>query len=175
MTVPFGRLAAFGLTLGCVLSLGLARADDEDKVALDKLPAAVTKAVKAKFPKATMKEASKEVEKGETTFEIAITDGGQKIGLAVKPDGTIMEVEKEIKVADLPAAVAKTLAAGFAKMTVTKAEEVMKGKTMLYEVMVTKPGGKKMEIALDPDGTVLSMEAAEDEDDDDDKKEKGKD
>ena len=39
---------------------------DEEKIPLDKLPKAVVEAVKKRFPKAEMKEASKEIEDGKT-------------------------------------------------------------------------------------------------------------
>ena len=50
------------------------RADDEEKVALDKLPKTVVDAVKVRFPDAELKEASKETEKGKTTYEVGIVN-----------------------------------------------------------------------------------------------------
>src|SRR5205085_11412445 len=46
------------------------RADEEEKVPLDKLPKAVTEAVKKKFPRAELVSAEKEKQDGKTVYEV---------------------------------------------------------------------------------------------------------
>ncbi len=56
-----------------VLMGTLARAEEE-KIALDKLPAAVAKALKAKYPKAELVGAEAGDEDGKKQFEVAIQE-----------------------------------------------------------------------------------------------------
>lgn len=86
-------------------AFGLNAQADEEKISLDKVPAAVIKSVKARFPKAKMEGAEKVTEDGETTYEITLKDGEDKFSVSVEADGDITEVEKSIEVEDLPEAV----------------------------------------------------------------------
>ena len=56
-------------------SFALIARGDEEKISLDKVPAAVLKAVKKKFPKADVKDAVKEVEDGTVTFGKLLKNG----------------------------------------------------------------------------------------------------
>lgn len=157
------------IKMGVVTVLGLmgwvvaAKAEDE-KLALDKVPAAVMKAVKAKFPGAQVREAEKEVEDGKTTYEIALTHDGHKMDVSVKEDGTILEVEKELAVKDLPKAVAAAVKAKYPKGSVTKAEEITADDKKTYEVVVAVEGKKPFEIELDSKGKILEDEGDDDKD-----------
>ena len=57
---------------GLSVLIGRQARADEEKIAVDKLPAAVKKAIKNKFPKAEIEKASKEVEDGKTTYEVEL-------------------------------------------------------------------------------------------------------
>lgn len=156
----FERSGLASLALCGVLALGIAAARaDEEKIPLDKVPAAVMKAVKDKFPKATVKEAEKETEDGKTTYEIGLEENGKGIDVSLKEDGTILEIEKEIDAKDLPKPVADAVKGKYPGGAIKKAEEVSKDGKTLYEVVVTV-GDKARELLLDPAGKIL-----EDEDD----------
>ncbi len=157
-----GPIAGAAL-IALVASVTLARADDQ-KIPPEKLPAAITKAVKARFPRAEITSGSKEVEDGKTTFEVELKSEGAEYSVSLKEDGTITEIEKEIEPADLPAAVLKAVKEKYPTGTLKEAEEVTAGAKTTFEVMVSVPGKKKMrEIALDKEGKILSDEE-EDED-----------
>jgi hypothetical protein len=141
----------------CVLVSVPARADEE-KVPLDKLPKAVSGAVKKKFPKAKLVSASKELEDKKTVYEVTLEDGEQKVQVTVTPEGEITEVEKEIPAKDLPKAVRAALDDKYAKATLEKAEEVTKGKELTYEVLLITKDKKTLEIKFDPKGKVLNVE-----------------
>ncbi|SIO41638.1 Putative beta-lactamase-inhibitor-like, PepSY-like [Singulisphaera sp. GP187] len=159
----FTRWTALSGLVGSLV-LGAAAGADEESIPVDKLPAAVLKATKAKFPTAKIEEASKEVEDGVTTYEVELKVDGHAVDLALKADGTILEIEKEVAVEKLPEAVKATLAAKFPNVKIKKAEEITKGDTgaVSYEVIV----GSK-EVVLDAKGKIVKTE----EDDDDDEKE----
>jgi hypothetical protein len=149
-------------------ALGLARADEEEKVALDKLPAPVKAALKARFPGAELKGASKESEEGETIFEVSLTYKGDKYDVALEPDGEIEEVERAIFVDALPSAVVKAIKARYPKAKIEEAEEVTdEDGEVCYEVAVVADG-KEVEVAVTPKGKIKKG----DEDDGDDKGEK---
>ncbi len=139
---------------------------DEEKVPLEKVPAAVIKAVKDKFPGAKIKEAEKEEEDGQTLYELELTYEGHKYDVTAKADGTITEIEKQIKPADLPQAVSQALKAKYPKAEIEKAEEVTKGAKKTYKVIVVTATKKTLEVVLDPSGNILEEEESEGEDED---------
>lgn len=157
--IATGLLAILGFSTAAV-----AVRAEEEKIAPDKVPAAVLKAVKEKFPKAEIKKAEKETEDGKTTFEIGLVDGKHKIDVALKEDGTILEIEKEIPAADLPKPVADALKAKYPKAKVAKAEEITKGKKKSFEVHL-KDDDKSLEAVLDPSGKILKEEEGEEDED----------
>src|SRR6266480_1118590 len=126
-------------------------AADEEKFPLDKLPKAVTEAVKKRFPKGEMTEAAKESENGKTVYEVTVKDGGTKIDVTLTPDGTITMLEKEVAAKDLPKEVTEAVEKKYPKATYKLAEEVIKvedGKEKLsyYEVVVVTADKKTLEI-----------------------------
>lgn len=151
-SMTIATLAAFAAPF-----FSLAAGADEEKVPLDKVPAAVTKAVKDKFPKAEIKEASKEVEDGVTKFEVALMDAGRNVDMTMKEDGTVLEVEKEIAEADLPKAVADAFKTKYPKAKINMAEEVSKEGKSLYELHF-KDGEKTKEAVYDPAGKLVEEE-----------------
>ena len=147
-------MAAF---LGFASLVPSARADEE-KIPLDKVPAPVMKAFKAKFPKAEIKAAIKEVEDGKTTYEIESMQDGLSIDCVLKPDGDFVEIERQIKLTDLPKAVSDAVATKYPKSKSKKAEEVTKDDQTTYEVTVEKADGKTVVVAVDKAGKVLEEE-----------------
>src|SRR5438128_1117976 len=111
-------------------SIGILRAEEEkgEAVPLEKLPKAVTDAVKKMFPKAELisaikeeeveekeekgkdkKEAKEKEEDDEVEYEVTIKENGKKIDVTVHADGKIEAFEKEIDLKDLPRAVTAAL------------------------------------------------------------------
>jgi hypothetical protein len=153
------------LSLVTLLSLGAfatLRAD-EDKVPLDKLPKPIVEALKKKFPKAELIEASKETEDGKTEYEVTIKDDGKKIDVTLNAEGTILGMEKEMAAKDLPKAVTETLESKYAKATYKTVEAVIKikdGKETLehYEVLLITADKKKVEVVVTVDGKITKTE-----------------
>ncbi len=158
-------LSSLGLVGLLGLSLGLATAwadDKEEKIPLDQVPKAVTDAVKARFAGAKIAEAAKEEEDGKTFYELSLTHNGQKMDVLAKPDGTIVEIERQIAIADLPGAVATSVKAKYPGATIKKAEEKTEGTVVSYEVVIETAAKKGREISLDRQGKILEDEEAED-------------
>lgn len=154
----FTRMAMAALVASFVVTS--ARADDED-VAIDKIPAAILKTVKAKFPTAKINKASKEVEEGKTVYELEMTDGGKSLDVNFTPEGKILVIEREIAVEKLPKVVSAAVAKKYPKGKITKAEEVTEGDEVSYEVMV-KVGDKVRALEVEADGDIESDEEVKD-------------
>jgi hypothetical protein len=153
-------VVASAVVLAC--SIGNVRADEE-KIPLDKLPKAVAETVKKRFPKAEQLEASKETENGKTEYEVTIKDSGKKIDVTVAPDGTLLGIEKEIAVKDLPKSVTAGIEVKYPKATLKSAEEVIKvkeGKEKLeyYEVIIETTDKKTVEVEVLADGKIKKTE-----------------
>ncbi|MDB5313337.1 MAG: hypothetical protein JWO38_7539 [Gemmataceae bacterium] len=139
------------------------RADGE-KVPLDQLPKAVTEALKKRFPKAELVEATKETEGAKTTeYDVTVKENGKTIDVTLTPEGLITQLVKEIAAKDLPKTVAAALAKKFPKATFKSYEQVVSVKdgketTDHYEVELETAGNKTIEIEITPDGKITSME-----------------
>jgi uncharacterized membrane protein YkoI len=151
-------IAAFVLT-GLVPCFAGAR-DDEVKVPLDQVPKAVLDSVKAKFPTAELKGASKETENGRTSYEVTLSFKQANHDVIVTPEGKITAVEKAIAGADLPKSVTDTLKNKYPRATVKAAEQISNGddKITAYEVQLVLADKKRLEVKLDPNGKVLNEE-----------------
>jgi uncharacterized membrane protein YkoI len=158
LTTGLVASAALGL-----LVLAVAVSADEEKVPLDKVPKAVIKAVKARFPDATLTKAEKETEDGKTVYEIAIKNKKQNIEVTLTPDGTIVEIEKQIAAKDMPKTVLKALEDKYPKATYKMIEEVIKvkdkeEKLAYYEVLLVTAEKKKLEVSVTPEGKISKEE-----------------
>jgi hypothetical protein len=161
------------------LALASAAMAGEEEIPVKRLPKAVIKAVKARFPKAEIKGAAKEEEDGKTTYEVMLKVKGRAVDMALKADGTILEIEKEVPVDELPKAVKKALAARHPKAKIAKAEVLTKGEhgPALYEIAITSEvvlsaEGKFVEPEGDEEhhekATAKSKKSEKDDDEDDD-------
>lgn len=155
-----------------VVASGWAAEDKEEKVPLDKLPKAITDAVKKRFPKVELveaaKETSKEGDKEKVEYEVSIKDGTTKIDVMLTPEGVITLIERQIAEKDLPKAVTDALAEKYPKAAFTIVEELLKvtdGKEALdvYEVLLVTADKKTFEVKLTAAGKITETEEKTDE------------
>jgi hypothetical protein len=161
------RFAFLTALAAAVLHMAPARADEE-KVPLDKLPAAVTQAVLKRFPKLEMKEASKEKDGDKLVYEVTLKKDGKTIDVTLTETGTITTIEEEIEFKDLPKAVAKTFEDKYPNAKYDVVESVTKvadGKETIeyYEATLLDAGKKKWEVEVLADGTFKAASAVQDE------------
>jgi uncharacterized membrane protein YkoI len=135
-----------------------ARADDEEKIPLDKVPKAVLDAVKAKYPDGELLGAEKENENGKVLYEIKVKNKDQKLEASFTEDGKLDSVEEEIEIKALPKEVSDALDAKYPKAKLEGAEKETAGDKITYEVRLTTAEGKKLEVDLDPKGKILEEE-----------------
>lgn len=122
------------------------------------LPAAVTAAVQARHPGATIRAAAKEGKE----YEASVTVDGHDLDLAFSADGTWLEEEERVSADALPAAVTAALDARWKGWTVHRAERATTPKGTTYEVVI-QSGERSSEVVLGEDGTVKRVEQGEEE------------
>ena len=143
---------------------------EEKAVPLDKLPKAVTEAVKKMYPKAKMLEATEEEEDGKIKYEVTIKENNKKIDISVEADGEIEGLEKEIDLKDLPKVVTQALEKKYPKAVHKSAEavfEIEDGKEELeyYEVQIKTAGNEEIEVKIKANGTIITERDKEKEND----------
>ena len=131
---------------GLVVVDGAAEADQ--KLQMKDLPAAVQTGVTANLIGGTLKGLSKEVEGDKTIYEVETTLNGRTRDFLLDATGRLIELEDEMAMDVVPAAVKAALEA---HGKIVKIESVTRGKVVTYEGTVEK-GGKKSEVAVDANG-----------------------
>jgi len=126
-----------------------------------KLPAPILTAFRTSYPNATIKGAAKETEGGKTVWEVESIDKGLARDLIYNPDGTVVEFEEQVDPASLPVAVSAALKAKYPAASITKAEKLMKGTTITYEMALKGAAVKAIEIT--PDGKIVPAAKEKDE------------
>jgi len=161
-------LAGIVVVAGFVALPAVAGTDDKkaEKLALDKIPKKIMHAIKNRFPNAEIKSAEKETEDGKVVYDIELKHEGRKYEMDIQEDGTIVEIEKEIKLKDLPEAVSKAIKAKYPDAKIEEIMEVnkVKGKEekpVHYEVVLEMKDKKKMEVIVSLDGKTIKPEKEE--------------
>lgn len=131
------------------------------------LPDAASGAIRAAFPGATIGKIEVDDEHGLKVHEVALTHDRKAIEVTVADDGTILEVETTLTLADAPEPVRAAIikAADGAVVHQIEREEtraVVQGGQLvkLDKPVVTydaefRKGGKEIEVELTPDGKII--------------------
>lgn len=149
----FGLLA---IAVACVWSVsafaqGATKAPAKPKV---QLPAAVSAAFKAAYPDAAIKNVSHETEDGIEQYEIESTNHGKGLDVNYKPDGSLLVVEEQLALADVPAAVTAAISKRYPKATLGTCERATENTKVSYEIGLK--GAPVKTVQLTPDGTWIS-------------------
>ena len=124
---------------------------EEQEISCNAVPAAVRAAFEKVFPKATIKECAKEVEKGKTAYEISSTEGGTRRDVLFYADGRLIVIEEAIPVESTPDPVQQAVRKMYPGGEIALAEKITRDGAVLYEFRV-KHRGKHVEIVFDPSG-----------------------
>jgi uncharacterized membrane protein YkoI len=154
MSIRTLKVAAIAVTAFSLTLVVLA----EKNIQRSALPPAVEKTVQAQSQGATIKGISSETEDGVFQYEVEMTVNGHGRDIAIAKNGTLLEIEDEVAMDSLPAAVKSALTAKAAGTKITKVESLTKkGKLVAYEA-ATLEGAKKGEIQVGPNGEKLAHE-----------------
>jgi len=129
------------------------------------LPAAAAEALKKAFPDATFDKIEREREGRARLHEVKLSRPGREIEVKLAPDGTVVDVETEVGVADLPEAAAEVVR-GFARLAIMlklEKKEVFARTApvrlpkpgVVYEAEIRKSFRRKRQIQVSPDGKVV--------------------
>jgi len=129
--------------------------EGETPIAKKDVPAPVIAAFAKAYPKATIKGYAKELEKGQTAYEVESMEGKIHRDVLFAPDGKLLIVEESIDMQDVPEAVRLALDSKFPKAKVQLAEKVTEGTSVAYEFKATTAEGKKVEVKFDAKGKEL--------------------
>ena len=130
----------------------------EKKIQRTDLPPAVEKTVAAQSQGATIKEFSQEKENGQLLYEAEMTVNGHSKDISIDASGAIVEIEEQVSLDSLPAAVKTGLQAKAGAGKIVKVESITKhDKLVAYEAQV-RTAGKKSEVQVGPQGMPLDHE-----------------
>jgi hypothetical protein len=156
-----------GTVLACVVAvLASAVLADEEKGPQDKLPKAVTEAVKKKFPKGKVVSVYPVYCRFDgvtkTLHGLKIKDGETTADVWVWPTGEIDRIAKEITTKDLPIDAKTVLDDKYPKATIKLVRESIEGKdlkelTYLVYLVTKEHKDQSVNILFDPKGKVLSV------------------
>ena len=150
----FRKLSLAALVIG-LATVSVAQAQ-EKKLKREQLPPAVEKTVATESQGATINGFATEVEKGKRLYEVELTVSGRSKDISMDKNGKVVEVEEEVTMDSLPAAVQEGLRKAAGSGTIGKIESLTKsGKLVAYEAHV-KTGTKRSEIQVGPNGEKLA-------------------
>jgi hypothetical protein len=150
---PLQLTICLGATLFGIASLSRA-ADDEHVIDRSDLPAAVSAAVDRLSDGAKLRGLSEEMQDGRTFYEAELRVDAHAMDVLIDEDGTIVEVEEQVELDSLPAAVRAALSdrAGSGKIMNVEAL-TRQGILVSYEAHV-RTDGRMSEITVGPQGEV---------------------
>jgi hypothetical protein len=150
----FRKLSLAALVIG-LATVSVAQAQ-EKKLKREQLPPAVEKTVATESQGATINGFATEVERGKRLYEVELTVSGRSKDISMDKNGKVVEVEEEVTMDSLPAAVQEGLRKAAGAGTIGKIESLTKsGKLVAYEAQV-KTGTKRSEIQVGPNGEKLA-------------------
>ncbi|MGA2260909.1 MAG: hypothetical protein ABSH28_05700 [Acidobacteriota bacterium] len=134
---------------------GEAGEQGEEKLAMKDLPKAVQATVQKETQGAEIVGLSKETDAGKTVYEVETKIKGHSRDMLIDATGALTEVEEEIDIATLPAAVQAEIKKSIGTAKLVKLESVANGKKVPtgYSAVVEN-AGKQLEVEMGPDGKV---------------------
>ncbi|OLC87310.1 MAG: hypothetical protein AUG85_02300 [Gemmatimonadetes bacterium 13_1_20CM_4_66_11] len=152
--MQFGTVAVAVLVLTAVASQAGAQ---EKKLKRSDLPAAVQRSADEQSVGATVRGYSTEKENGQDVYEVEMTVHGHGRDVTIGADGTVLEIEEQVALKSLPAAVQAGLRQLAGSGRITKVESLTKHGTLVaYEAQV-RTGTKRSEIQVGPEGKKLAQ------------------
>jgi uncharacterized membrane protein YkoI len=146
------RVFATGVAIGMTLSIAQAQ---EKKINRAQLPPAVEATVARESAGATIKGFSTEIEHRQKFYEASLVVDGHSKEILIDKNGNVVEVEEEVTMDTLPAAVQDAIKKQAGAGTVSLVESLTKNGTLVaYEAHV-KNGKKRFEIQVGPNGEKL--------------------
>lgn len=129
----------------------------EEKVSIDKIPAAAAKALKEQAGDAKITNLSREKEEGKTVYEATFTRKSRVHDVTVNDAGKLLSDEEVVPVSEAPQAVRAAIEKELPGARILKFERIHEGGKVSYEALLSSKE-KREEIKLDEKGKVLERE-----------------
>jgi hypothetical protein len=148
-------LAAPLFGAGLLIAANASAQEYERPVKMRQLPAAVQATAKEQSKGATVRGYSKEVEGGQTFYEVSLRVGGRNKDVLIDPTGAVVEVEEEVSLDSLPQAARAEIEKHKGRGRIVMVESKAKNGTIVsYEAHI-KVGRKYLEVQVTPDGQLI--------------------
>ena len=153
---PTRRLVPRVALAALVLGLSASAPAQAQQITRKDVPAAVLAAFEKAYPKATIKQFSKEMEKGQTVYELETIEGKTTRDIIYSADGSMLLLEESVNLSELPPAVKAALDKKHPGAKILRSEKVIKGSVTGFEFLVEHLG-KTAEAVFDPQGNELKL------------------
>jgi hypothetical protein len=142
--------------LGASCAIAQAKQETESKVTMKDLPSPVQAKVKELSKGAVRRGLSKEVENGQTFYEVELRVNGRNRDALIDSAGKVVEIEEQVPLASLPPAVKSAIVkqAGIGKIVFV--ESVSKENSVVAYKAHVKTAGKMSEIKVDNSGNPIT-------------------
>lgn len=149
-----GQWSILALVLTCATA---AQASAQERsLKRSDLPPAVQKTADEQSKGATVRGYASETDNGQLIYEVSMTIHGRNRDVTIAADGTVLEIEQEVALDSLPAAVREGLKQQAGSGTIGMVESLTKhGALVAYEAHL-RTGTKRSEIQVGPDGKRLA-------------------
>ena len=144
-------LPAAALLAALAFHSGRVRADDDDDLNLNDLPAAVQKTARHEVGSSKVEEIEDTYEEGQHATEVEYRESGKKMAVVIAKDGTLIQKEYRMSPSDAPAVIQGSVAKLYPGGTITHIQEVTRATGKFFEVSVSS-GGKSHQLKLDEAG-----------------------
>ncbi len=127
----------------------------EHSLRASEVPAAVREAFRRDYPHAAVRGYSTEVEHGRRIYEVQSRDGSVGRDISYGADGSVLETETSVPVAELPAAVRSAITSRAGSARIARSERLVAGADTVYEFTIQ---GRRGAVRLRADGTPAPAE-----------------
>jgi len=146
--------------------------EDEEVVAVEALPVAVSGAIESQYSGAKLTSATLEKkDDGVSLYEVKFRHQSKNLEAKVDAQGALSKVKEHLSLDKIPAAISLSLKKSYLKATVTEVEKVLAGDKTVYEVELSADD-EKIEAVLDESGKILRQKADSNDDEENDHEDK---
>ncbi|MDQ6632289.1 MAG: PepSY-like domain-containing protein [Verrucomicrobiota bacterium] len=123
-------------------------------IALGDVPIAIQETIKQNLAGGKLEQIDKTSEDGEIYYDVEISHGSKGISLSIFAEGTLVSKEEELTLAEMPAAVQKSIQEKAFGKKITSLRRTTENEQTFYQIEVTK-SGKDETLQLSADGNIF--------------------
>jgi hypothetical protein len=132
--LPMLSISVSIVVLLCTTALS---ADGVTDIPLAQVPKAILDTVKKQFPEAQVQSTSRGIDEGKPYYDVFIKVKAQNVWVTCDARGTLLVIDREITLKDLPKPVADALTKKYSKASIQLVNEITEGSHVSYDVELT--------------------------------------